>query len=346
MSPTTAPPPVFCSVVDRAYFLGAVALINSLRLTGHTGDIIFLDVGLDPDQRAFLEQEATIHAGPPDVGWLSVFAKPELGLLVPDRTAVILDNDLVITGSFEPLIRAADEGAIAVFEQPDASRWFPEWEQLFALREPLRRGKYVNGACVVLSTGRWRRFLERWRELGETVAAARADRPFLLRTDEVVADPMGYNEQDTLNALLMSEVPDSAMSYWSHDLTPWWEERGEVRVLDTRTLRCEKGSGQPLFLHGTGQPKPWQRWGWLKLRFSAFNQLLIRVLTGNDVALRVPLEEIPIWLRPGIRGRALEHSGATAARVAYGSLALLPTQVRRRVTGVSRARLSGTGPRA
>jgi hypothetical protein len=346
LSSPAAQPPVFCAVVDRAYFLGAVALVNSLRLTGHSGDIAFLDVGLEPGQRALLEQEASIHEGPANIGWLSVFVKPILGLMFPSRTAVLLDNDVVITGSLDPLVDDAERGAIVVFEQPDSTRWFAEWEDLFSLERPLRRGRYVNGACVALSTSHWQRFLERWHALGEVVAAERADRPFLLRPEDVVADPVGYNEQDTLNALLLSEVPESAISFRSHQLTPWWEERREVRVVDSQTLECELGGQKTLFLHSTGQPKPWQRWGWLRLRFSAFNQLLTRVLTGDDIPLRVPIEAIPMWLRPGSGSRVLEHSGAGAARVANASISVLPMQLRTRVTGAGRAKLSRTGARA
>jgi hypothetical protein len=345
-SPSIHKPPVFCAIVDSAYFLGAVALVNSLRLTGHTGEIAFLDAGLNKSQRAFLEQEARVHDGPIGTGWLSVFAKPMLGLLNPDRVVVLLDNDLVITESLEPLVRAAEEGGIAVFEEPDPTRWFAEWEQLFSLRQPLRRGRYANGGCVALSTGRWRGFLERWNELGESAAAARASRPFILRQQEVVSDPMGFNEQDTLNALLMSEVPESALRFWPHSLTPHWVERRDVRVIDSRSLRCEAKGQAPLFLHFTGQPKPWRPRGWLRLRFRAFNRLLTRVLVCEDAPLPLPPEQIPPWLRPGPRGRLLEHSGAAIARVAYGSVAIVPRGLRTRLTAAIRSRLSGTGARA
>jgi hypothetical protein len=345
-SPAIQQPPVFCAIVDSAYFLGAVALVNSLRLTGHTGEIAFLDVGMDARQREFLEQAAMVHDGPAGAGWLSVFVKPMLVKLHPDRSVVLLDNDLVITSSLEPLLSAADEGKIAVFEQPDSTRWFAEWEQLFALREPLRHGPYVNSGCIALSTSRWREFLDRWYELGQSVSAARAGRPFVLRPQEVVSDPVGYPDQDTLNALLMSEVPESAVRIWPHKLTPFWEERHDVRVLDPHSLRCGVDGQTPYFLHSTGQPKPWQPKGWLRLRFFAFNRLLTRVLVGEDVPLRLRPEQIPPWLRPGLRGRLLETSAACVARIAHESMAIVPEEIRARVVAPIRARLSGTGARA
>ncbi len=49
----TAPLAFYC-VADDRYFLGAVGLINSLRLQGHAEPIYLLDCGLDPRQRELL----------------------------------------------------------------------------------------------------------------------------------------------------------------------------------------------------------------------------------------------------------------------------------------------------
>src|SRR2546427_8322912 len=50
----------FYCVADERYFLGAVALINSLRLVGHRERIVLLDCGLNEDQRDLLGREAVI----------------------------------------------------------------------------------------------------------------------------------------------------------------------------------------------------------------------------------------------------------------------------------------------
>jgi hypothetical protein len=340
------PEPVFCAIADRSYFLGAVALVNSLRLTGSAGEIAFLDVGLEPTQRALLEREATIHDGPADAGWVSVFAKPRLGLLHPDRVVVLLDNDMVMTGSLDPLFRSAAEGKIVVFDEPDPSRWFSEWQEVFSLRRPLRRGRYVNGACVALSTTVWRGFLERWLELGETVAAERSTRPFLLSRDEVVADPIGFNEQDTLNALLMSEVPADAVDSLPRELAPVWVDRHDVRVVDVASLRCSMGGKPTLLLHSTGVPKPWQRRGWLRRHFRAFDRLFTRAVTGADAPLRLPSHELPHWLRPGLDGRLLQHLASGASLLVHGVMTILPDGLRARIVTPLRARFSGTTARA
>jgi hypothetical protein len=340
------PLPVFCAIADRSYFLGAVALVNSLRLTGNAGEIAFLDVGLEPAQRALLEQQATIHDGPAGAGWVSVFAKPQLGLLHTDRVVVLLDNDMVVTGSLEPLVRSAAEGKIAVFAEPDPSRWFSEWQEVFSLRQPLRKGRYVNGACVALSTATWRAFLERWLELGESVSAARSTRPFLLRRDEVVADPVGFNEQDTLNALLMSEVPEDAVDSLPRELAPVWADRHHVRVVDAASLRCSMAGTTTLLLHSTGVPKPWHRRGWLRRHFRAFDRLFTRAVTGADAPVRLSSRELPHWLRPGPGGRLLALSATGASLIAHGAMTILPAGLRARLVSPLRARFSGTTARA
>jgi hypothetical protein len=301
-----------------------------------------LDIGLEPRQRALLEHEATLHDGERGIGWLAVFAKAQLGLLYPDRVVVLLDNDIVVTGSLEPLVLAAEDGKIVAFDEPDPSRWFAEWDTLFSLRRPLREGRYANGACIALSTGIWCGFLERWLELGQNVAKARSARPFLLSREEVVIDPVGFNEQDTLNALLMSEVPEGALLSLPHQQAPHWADRDDVELVDVGTLRCRVGQSPTFFLHSTGIPKPWQPKGWLRRRFAAFDRLLTRVLTADDVPLRLRPLDVPPWLRPGMRGRALGAVGAAAALSAHAVMSLVPGGLRARVVTPLRARLSGT----
>ncbi len=58
-------PTAFYCVSDARYFLGAVAMINSLRLNGHREPIYLLDAGLSDDQRELLAAEATIVKAPP-----------------------------------------------------------------------------------------------------------------------------------------------------------------------------------------------------------------------------------------------------------------------------------------
>src|SRR3954452_7149248 len=63
-APSDLPRPAvgFYLVSDARYFIGAVALINSLRLVGHDEPVFILDCGLTAGQRALIEREATVVA--------------------------------------------------------------------------------------------------------------------------------------------------------------------------------------------------------------------------------------------------------------------------------------------
>ena len=50
----------FYTISSAGYFPGTVALLNSLRLTGNAGELVVLDRGLLPDQRARLEPQARV----------------------------------------------------------------------------------------------------------------------------------------------------------------------------------------------------------------------------------------------------------------------------------------------
>lgn len=172
-----------------------------------------------------------------------------MGRLYPDRVVVFLDNDVLITGSLDPFVQAAEDGAIAVIADM-RTRWFAEWEQTFELREPVRSSSsYADGSFVALSTSRWQWFLDRWYELSQQVAVSRAGQPFLLRWKEAESNPIGFNEQDIRNALLMSEVPEFAVGS-RHTASPRSTTRGAGRASSTPRLaprgRWQRSSLSPL----------------------------------------------------------------------------------------------------
>ncbi len=53
------PPVAFYCISSDLYFPGAVALVNSLRLVGHTEPIFLLDCGLSDAHRELLATEVT-----------------------------------------------------------------------------------------------------------------------------------------------------------------------------------------------------------------------------------------------------------------------------------------------
>src|SRR3954466_9810076 len=68
------PPDVrFFTIADADYYLGLVALVNSLRLHGHTDPISVLDVGLTEAQRSEISAECDVvrlPSGAPRNPWL------------------------------------------------------------------------------------------------------------------------------------------------------------------------------------------------------------------------------------------------------------------------------------
>src|SRR6266508_2253741 len=77
----------FYCVADRRYFLGAVGLVNSLRLVGHDEPIYLLDCGLTVEQRELLAPHVTLVAAPTEAPpWLLKTVAP-LSRPAPDQLA-------------------------------------------------------------------------------------------------------------------------------------------------------------------------------------------------------------------------------------------------------------------
>src|SRR5262249_1912508 len=88
------PATAFYSVCDSGFFLGAVALVNSLRLVGHEEPIFIVDAGLTPEQRRLMSDHATIIEAPESDP--AVFLTPRGPLERPAEVAVLLDADIVV----------------------------------------------------------------------------------------------------------------------------------------------------------------------------------------------------------------------------------------------------------
>ena len=281
----------YYTVADRGFFPGAVALLNSLRLTGHLGELVILDAGLTDDQRARLEQHARLERPPRDTVEHRVLLKPFVHELHRDGVAVVIDCDIVVAGSLEPLLAQADEGKIcACWDHPDAvDRIFPEWVDLFGLQAPPRPRTYVNAGFVAIGDAIAPRLLRRWWEATERVA----DRPWV----PDAGDPAWDFDQDSLNALLQSEFADVELVDLPHEmaLPP---ELYRAKLVDAETLETTLDDRRIRLLHYTGAPKPWHRHGWSRSRRDAYTALLPRLLFGPDVALRLEPSEVPLWLRP------------------------------------------------
>lgn len=310
------------TVSDAGFFAGTVALLNSLHRNADTMPLTVLDRGLTASQRRVLEPHCEIVTGGRDRhGYLAKLAAPLLhARRSPDDPVVLVDSDVVVVGSLtEPLI-AAEQGSVFAFAEPNhPDRWFAEWSDLFELRAPLRHGTSVNAGFVVLSPARVPGLLDRWEDLCERIAARAAALPSWDDLRGTRADPLWLSDQDALNALLVSEVPEGRVVLGARlalAMTP--PELVETQVVDHDSWACERRGTPVMLLHGVGLRKPWQPAAARELRRTAYLGALRRFLTGPDLAVRIPEEELVPWLRDGPRGTATRwmlHAYELPARV-------------------------------
>ena len=306
------------TIGDSGYFLGVVALLNSLRLTGNTMPLAVLDLGLTPDQRRLLEPHCDLESRPRSC--YPYLQKPEILQRASASVAVYLDSDIIVTGSLDDALREAASGQLVACADGLPDRWFAEWADEFALRAPLRREVYLSSGFVAFSPERMPELVSRWSAL----CVALGDRKLGLDA-RGPDDPLWFGDQDALNAILMSEIPPGRVvrrAEMAFDLPG----RAETRVVGVEALRCERRGTPVRFLHSIGHPKPWQpraRWDW---RPNAYTRCLPRTLVGPDLALRVPEAMVPSWLRDG---RAA--AGSRALMTGYARAATWSRPGRRRL---------------
>ena len=143
----------FYTVTDANFFPGTVALLNSLRLMGHRETLVVLDNGLTQDQRRRLGRHASIVDAPADPLRSPLTLKPFPFLVGASGTMVIIDSDMIVSESLADTLALAAEGQICMYpdHRGDQSRWFAEWEQVFALSKPPRHQTYLNAGFAAFS---------------------------------------------------------------------------------------------------------------------------------------------------------------------------------------------------
>jgi hypothetical protein len=278
----------FYCMSSAAYFLGAVGMINSLRLQGHSEPIYLLDLGLTTEQRELLAAEATIVAAPPGTQpWLSKTIAP---LAHPAETMVLIDTDIIVTRSLGELIERAAGGGVVAFEN-DVQRYVPEWGELLDLG-PLRPGPYVSSGLVVLGgeTG-----AEVLRLLDDRQRRVEFERSYFAGNDQDY--PFVYLDQDVLNAILAREaVEPQRLEALSHRLAPSMPPFAGLRIVDPVAGRCAYADGaEPYVVHHILPDKPWRR----PMFDAIYSQLLKRFLVGSGLAIRVPTGTLPLRMRTG-----------------------------------------------
>ena len=316
----------FYTITDAGYFPGTVALLNSLRLTGHDHEVVVLDRGLTEVQRELLAPHSRLFHFAMEIfhpAWL----KPFPYLTGDEGIVVVIDSDVIVTGSLIRFLADADEGKVTVFEDTSPDRYFAEWQDLFGLERPPRRQTYINSGVVAWSTERWPDLARRWWECCQL-----HNQPYARGR---LNDPLQFCDQEALNAVLMTEFPEDALSVWPVQHAPFGSMlMNSVQVLDEIRLKCTCDGHPTMVVHNSGGSTPWDRdfVPVLKKWRPAYVRLLRRVLSGPDLAIRVPQEELPLWLRAGRTGATVERPLSAMVAASRGVRRLRARRLRRRAS--------------
>jgi hypothetical protein len=304
----------FYCVADSRYFLGAVAMLNSLRLVGHRDPAYVVDGGLTDSQREVISGEATVVPAPDDAQ--AFLLKTVAAVAHPAEVMVLIDADIIVTRSLAELIdRAFRDRVVAVEDRLD--RFVPEWGELLGL-DPARPRQYVSSSLVFLGGAFGKKvvgLMDEARDRIDMEGAAYSGplRGFSLEAgtfdDAALKHPWCFADQDVLNAILATEPDPERVESLDRRLTATTPFDG-VTVEDEKTLQCAYDDGaEPYALHHVFPVKPWLE----PTIPGVYSQLMERLLRGRDVAVRVPKQELPEHLRRGLVATAKQ--AASRARI-------------------------------
>ncbi len=284
------------TVSNAEHFLGVVALVNSLRLTGWDDEVILVDCGLSSWQRELIEHEVRIVPAPavPAPHLLKVVGP----LAHPAGVMVVVDADIIVTRRLDPLIAEAAESTrlLAVADAlPD--RFDARWGDLLGLGE-LRRQTYVNSGFLVVPSELGMHVLDELREAQGYIDIERS-----MVGKGTPADPFYFPDQDALNAILASSrVRPDQVRVLDHALAPHPPFPG-VRIVDAERVRVARADGSEPFLLHHIQRKPWLA----PLPATAYSRLLPRLWLADDLPIRLDPRDVPLRYRPGWAGEAGAH---------------------------------------
>jgi hypothetical protein len=289
MSGSDHPPVAFYCVSNDRYFLGAVAMLNSLRLQGHAEPVFLLDCGLTPAQRELVATQATVVQATADS--LPFLLKTEAPLRHPAEVMVLIDADMIVTRPLGELIEKAAAGQVVAFRN-DYERFHPEWGELLGLGEARRQasissGLVFMGGSLGVEILRLMDRSQRRVESEFTSDGGRVFHPAFLTLD-----------QDILNAVLCTSVTPERITALEYRLAPTPPFTG-LRLVDEANLCCAYEDGQRTYvLHHLAQ-KPWLR----PMHHGIYSRLLVRLLLADDVPVRVPESQLPLRMRSGTAAR-------------------------------------------
>ena len=316
----------FYTVSSRAYFLGAVAMINSLRLHGHDEPVFVLDCGLTREQREWLAATATVVAGPDAVA--PHMLKPIAPRLHPARTMVLMDADLIVTRPLGELIELAGDGRVVAFRNNE-ERWEDAWGELLDLG-PLEPIEYMFSSWVALGGELGAEVMELFGDRVGWVDVARTS--FSVNLLDPAHRPPEYPlhlmDQDVLNAVVAATARPQQIVALATRGTAMIPFDG-LEVVDAARLRCRYDDGtEPYLLHHILPGKPWLE----AAAESAYSILLRRLLNDPELAIAIPPAALPRRLREGPLGRLDRACARALLRARWNA-------------GVGRARLGNAARR-
>jgi hypothetical protein len=300
------------TVSDRRYFLGTVALLNSLRLLGHSDPVFLVDAGLSDDQRDIIAGHVTLIPAPEAVP--ALFLKVLGPLSHPADVAILLDADVIVVRPLHDLIDVARGGRMVAFlnNEPNHDRFFAEWAHMLALG-PLERRPYLANGQLCIPRSLSTRVLQPWQD-----AQHRVDIRHTCLGRGTLLDPFYFPDMDVFNAVVAAYLEPHEVLAYEHRLAPH-PPFAELSVIDKWRLVCRYPDGtQPFLLHHV-LAKPWLK----PTRANAYSKLLPRLLLAPDVSLRLEPELLPVRLREGWL--------AAGDRVRANAQATLFTETRKQV---------------
>jgi hypothetical protein len=320
------PKAAFYCMSSRLYFLGAVGMINSLRLVGHTEPLFLLDCGLTDEQREMLGAHVTLVPAPSSADPEPFLLKAVAPLEHPADVMVLIDADMVVCRPLTPLIEQAAEERVVAFKD-NIDRFVPAWGDLLGLGAT-RRQPYVSSGLVFLGGAVGHEVL---RLMNASRSRVDYDRSHF--AENVPDYPFMYLDQDILNAVLATRVEPDRTVILDTNLAPIPPFR-RLQVLDERALRCAHADGtEPYVLHQFVR-KPWVE----PMYHSPYSRLLARLLLGPDIAIRVPEEEVPLRMRNGPLARLERRRVDATDLVRWYVRDVIPEWLGRRVGALRRRR--------
>src|SRR5262245_33306403 len=106
------PQATFFTVSEERFFVGTVALLNSLRLTENDGELVVLDRGLSPQQISLLSPHASVVQRSEFKTMHSYLLKSAAELVPRAGVTVLIDSDMVVTRNLDDIVDQVAEGVI------------------------------------------------------------------------------------------------------------------------------------------------------------------------------------------------------------------------------------------